>query len=78
MVARIGASYLRTRARRRGSKIAASDKVRIHTISATPTDAPSMEHPDKIKPVAYSIPFAKDLTLKLEPYSVMVAEIAGE
>lgn len=64
--------------RLQGSKIPANGKVSIHTISTTPTDAPSMEHPDKIKPVAYSIPFAKDLTLKVEPYSVMVAEIAGE
>ncbi len=64
--------------RLQGSNIPANAKVMIHTVSATPTDAPSMEQPDKIKPVTYSIPFTKDMTLKLEPYAVLVAEIAGE
>ena len=64
--------------RLQGSKIPANAKVRIYTISTTPTDSPSMEHPDKIKPVVSSMLFAKDLALKLEPYSVLVAEIIGE
>ena len=64
--------------RLQGSKIPANAKVRMYTLNATPTDSPSMEYPDKIKPVVSTIPYAKDLTLKLEPYSVLVAEISSE
>ena len=50
-------------------------------ISSGPTaqtaSAPSMEQPDKIKPVETSAPYARDLTIELEPYTVAVIEIIG-
>ena len=35
----------------------------------------SLEHPDAIAPVTRAIDYSKDLTLDLEPFTVMVLEI---
>jgi hypothetical protein len=50
--------------------------VKVYTLSAGLRDAPSMEIPDKIQPVEDSIPYARDLTIELDPYTVAVAEIS--
>ncbi len=52
--------------------------VTIYTLSADPKDQPSLEEPDKIKPVISTMPFARDLSFKLAPYSVVVAEILNK
>ena len=64
-------------ARLRGSMVPEKATVKIYTLRAGLTDAPSMEQPDKIKPVETSAPYARDLTIELEPYTVAVIEIIG-
>jgi alpha-N-arabinofuranosidase len=49
--------------------------VRLHAISAKPTDAASLEHPDAIAPVSRTLSYASDLAVDLEPYTVAVIEI---
>jgi len=48
--------------------------VKIYTLHAALNDAPSMEHLDAIKSNEITKPFAKDLSFKMAPYSVLVAE----
>jgi alpha-N-arabinofuranosidase len=52
--------------------------VKIFTLSAGLTDAPSMDQPDKIKPIETTQPYACDLTIELRPHSVAVIEILGD
>ncbi|MGA8044488.1 MAG: alpha-L-arabinofuranosidase C-terminal domain-containing protein, partial [Terracidiphilus sp.] len=47
----------------------------LHTITAGLTDAASLEHPDAIAPVSRPLPFAKDFSVDLDPYTVAVVEI---
>ncbi len=64
-------------ARLRGSAVPEKATVKIYTLSAGLTDAPSMEQPDKIKPIETTQPYARDLAIELEPYTVAVIEIVG-
>ena len=52
--------------------------VRLHTISAKPTDSASLEHPDAIAPASRTLNYAKDLSVDLEPYTVAVVEIRAQ
>jgi len=61
--------------RLKGSSIPGKATVRIFTLHAGLTDAPSMEHPDAIKLNEGTIPFAKDLSFKMDPYSVLLVEV---
>ena len=65
-------------ARLRGAAVPANATVTVFTVSAGLTDAPSMEQPDRIKPVETTLPFARDLTIELNPYTVAVIEIVGK
>lgn len=51
---------------------------RLYTVSAGLTDSASLEHPGAIAPVSRPLPYAKDLTLDLDPYTVAVAEIQAQ
>jgi alpha-N-arabinofuranosidase len=62
--------------RLQGTSITSNAAVKTYTLRAGLNDAPSMEHPDAIKPVEGTVPLAKDLSFKMEPYSVLVVEIA--
>jgi alpha-L-arabinofuranosidase len=62
-------------ARLQGSKIPENATIKIYTIQAAPTEKASIEEPNKIKPVEWTMQYAKDLTFELEPYSVLLAEI---
>lgn len=64
--------------RLQGSKAAEKGIVKVYTITAGLTDACSLEEPDKIKPVESTLEYSKDLTIKLEPYTVVLAEITME
>ncbi|MBK5270794.1 MAG: carbohydrate binding domain-containing protein [Bacteroidia bacterium] len=64
--------------RLQGSMLPAKASMKLYTLSAGLTDAPSMEHPDKIKPVEHSMPYDRDLTIELAPFTVLVAEIVAE
>jgi alpha-L-arabinofuranosidase len=61
-----------------GGRAPAKATARLHTITAGPEDAASLEHPDKIAPVSRAVNYAKDLTVELEPYTVAVVEIRGD
>jgi hypothetical protein len=39
------------------------------------SDKASIENPDFIKPKDSSIPFSKDMSFKIDPYSVIVIDI---
>jgi alpha-N-arabinofuranosidase len=62
--------------RLQGSTAPADADVTIYTLSASPTDQPSMGEPDKIATRITTVPYASDLSFDLEPYAVMVAVIA--
>jgi alpha-N-arabinofuranosidase len=59
----------------RGSTIPEKATVKIYTLSAGLTDEPTMEQPDKIKPILTTQPYARDMTIELKPYTVAVIEI---
>ncbi len=47
----------------------------LHTITARLDEHASIENPDVIAPVSRPLPYAKDLTIDLDPYTVAVLEI---
>jgi alpha-N-arabinofuranosidase len=62
--------------RLQGTAIPARAVIKTYTVRAALSDAPSMEHPDAIRPVEGTVPFAKDMSFRMEPYSVLLVEIA--
>ena len=64
-------------ARLRGSTAPEKATVKIYTLSAGLTDAPSMEQPDKIQPIETTQTYSRDLSIELKPYTVAVVEILG-
>jgi alpha-N-arabinofuranosidase len=64
--------------RLQGSAAPERATVKMYAVNAGLTDAPSMEHPDKIQPVETSLPFARNLTIELQPYTVAVVEIVAD
>ena len=58
-----------------GTSILANATVKIFTLRAALNDAASMEHPDAIRPIEGTVPFEKDMSFKIEPYSVLVVEV---
>ena len=64
--------------RLQGSKVPAHATVKAYTLTAGLTDAPSMEHPDKIQPIEPNLPYARNLTLDLPAYAVAVVEITAD
>ena len=65
-------------ARLQGSAVPANAEVVIYTVMAGLMDAPSLENPDRIKAVQNMIPYARDLTVDLPPYTVAVIEIVAK
>lgn len=59
-----------------GTAVPENAVARLHTISAKPTEAASLERPDAIRPVSRALDYAKDLAVELEPYTVAVVEIS--
>ena len=64
--------------RLQGSTVPERATVKVYTLGAGLTDAPSMEHPDKIQPVETILPYARNLTIELPPYTVGVVEIVAD
>ena len=62
-------------ARLQGSAVAANDQVKVCTVRAELMDTPSLENPDRIKPVQSTMSYARELTIDLDPYAVVVIEI---
>jgi alpha-L-arabinofuranosidase len=61
--------------RLKGSAIPINATIKTFTLHAGLNDTPSMEHPDAIKSNEATILFAKDLSFKMDPYSVLLVEI---
>ncbi|MEJ2647343.1 MAG: hypothetical protein P8016_02895 [Sedimentisphaerales bacterium] len=64
-------------ARFQGTGVPESAYVNVYTISAGLNDACSLENPDKIKPVVRQMPYARDLAIDMEPYTVIVVEVTA-
>jgi len=64
-------------ARLRGSTVPENATMKIYSVTAGLSEEPSLEQPDKIKPVETTQPYARDLAFELKPYSVVVVEIVG-
>jgi alpha-N-arabinofuranosidase len=65
-------------ARLQGSAVPANAEVVVYAVKAGLMDAPSLENPDRIKAVQSTVPYARDLTIDLPPYTVAVIEIAAK
>jgi alpha-N-arabinofuranosidase len=63
--------------RLQGAAIASNATIKTYTMHAALNDMPSMQHPDAIKPVEGSMSFAKDMSFKMEPFSVLVVEVVN-
>lgn len=61
-----------------GTSVPETAHVKLFTVTAGINDAPSLENPGRIKPVEQSIQYARDFSIELEPYSVVVVEIKAE
>ena len=64
--------------RLQGAGVPGQAVVRLHTITAGLMDTASLEHPDAIAPVRRALPYAKDFSVDLEPYTVAVVEIRAK
>jgi alpha-L-arabinofuranosidase len=64
--------------RLQGVHVPGKARVSLHSITAAPMDSASLEHPQAIAPVSRSLPYAKDFSVELEPYTVAVIEILAE
>jgi alpha-N-arabinofuranosidase len=64
--------------RLQGSSVPVNAQVSIYTVKAELMDAPSLENPDRIKPVQSTIPYTRDLTIDMDPLTVIVVEIVAE
>ncbi len=62
--------------RLRGSVVPDKATVKVWSLSAGLTDAPSIDRPDRIKPIETTQPYARDLAIELKPYTVAVIEIS--
>ena len=52
--------------------------VNVYTLTAGLNDAPSLEDPDKIKPVVHTMAYERDLSIELAPYTVAVIKVKAE
>ncbi len=64
--------------RLQGSAAPRDATVKVYSVKAGLSDAASLETPDRIHPTERALPYARDLTIALEPLSVAVVEIASE
>lgn len=64
--------------RMQGKNVPENARVTVFSLIAGPHDAPSIEEPDKIQPVQTTLAYTRDLTIELEPYSVVVIEVVEE
>ena len=61
--------------RLQGSAISSNATIKTFTLNAALDDAPSMKHPDAIRPYEGTAAFTKDLSFTMKPFSVLVVEI---
>jgi alpha-L-arabinofuranosidase len=64
--------------RLQGASVAGNASVKTYTVRAGLNDSASLQHPDIIKAVEGTTSFAKDMSFKMEPYSVLVVEVTSK
>ena len=64
--------------RLQGAGVPGRAVARLHTISAGLKESASLEKPNAIAPSSRMLAYAKDLTVDLDPYTVVVVEIRAE
>ena len=64
--------------RLQGSKVPETGTVKVYTITAGLNDECSLEEPDKIKPIESTMEYSRDLTITLEPYTVVLVEVTAD
>jgi alpha-N-arabinofuranosidase len=64
--------------RLQGARAPVKANARLHTLSAGLKDSASLERPGAIAPVSRMLPYAKDLTVDMDPYMVAVVEIRAD
>ena len=64
--------------RLQGANVPDRATVKVFTLSAELSDEPSMEQPDKLRPIEKILPYARNLTVELPARSVGVLEITAE
>jgi len=60
-----------------GSRVPAAATVTVYTVTAGLHDAASLDQPDRIRPVERTLDYRPDLTIDLEPYTVVLVEISA-
>jgi len=65
-------------ARLQGTAVPEKADITVYKLTAGLNDAASLENPDRIKPVISTMTFSRDLTIELEPYTVVVIEIKAQ
>lgn len=61
--------------RLQGTSVPVHATVKTFSLRAAWNDAPSMEHPDAIRPHEGTVPLEKDMSFKMAPYSVLVVVV---
>jgi alpha-N-arabinofuranosidase len=64
--------------RLQGTGVPEKASAKVSTITAGLTDSASLDHPNAIAPVSRILPYSKDFSVNLEPYTVAVVEIRAE
>lgn len=65
-------------ARLQGSAVPENAKVKVFTLAAGLNDAASIDSPDKIQVKEKTMTYMRDMTIVLDPYSVVVVELTTE
>lgn len=63
--------------RLQGSRVPAQATARVYAVSAGLRDTATLAQPNRIAPVEGTIAYARDLTVELQPYAVIVLEITA-
>lgn len=64
--------------RLRGAGVPEKASATLHTITAGLKETASIEHPDAIAPMSRPLPYAKEFSVDLDPYTVAVIEMRAE
>jgi alpha-N-arabinofuranosidase len=62
----------------RGSGAPEKATMKIYSVTAGLTDAPSLDQPHKIQPILTTKPYQREFTVELKPYTVAVIEIVRD
>jgi hypothetical protein len=51
--------------------------VKVYTVSTGLNETCSLDKPDRIKPELSTMPYKRDLTIELKPYTIVVVEVTA-